>query len=83
MKKQTYENENFLLVSGCAIIDKKTGNYLGAVCKGGVEWAQPDERTKLAVSAFVGECAMNGISFNPRGGAEQFDTETEVQETEK
>ena len=74
MKKQTYENENFRLVSGCAIIDKQTGNYLGAVCKGGVEWAQPDHQTQLAVSAFIGECAMNGISF-PQSGGETGDQE--------
>ncbi len=74
MKKDKYENENFRLVSGCAIIDKRTGNYLGAVARGGVEWAQPDQQTKVAVSAFIGECAMNGISF-PQTGSENEDQE--------
>ena len=55
MKQGEYENEKFRLVSGCAIIDKQTGNYIGAVAKGGVEWAQPDHQTQLAVSAFIGE----------------------------
>lgn len=75
MKKDSYENDKFKIVSGCAIIDKKTGNQLGTIRKGGVEWTEPDWETKLAVSAFVGECAMQGVTFNPAGGAEQFDTE--------
>lgn len=78
MKKYSFENEHFSLVSGCCIIDKGTGNCIGCVCKGGIEWTQLEDKTKQAVSAFVGECAMNGITFLPRGGAEQFDTEIPV-----
>lgn len=62
-KDTTYENENFILVSGCCVVDKKTDEYLGSVRNGGIEWRQPSPQTKLAVSAFIGECAMNGITF--------------------
>jgi len=59
----TYENENFKLVSGCAIIDKNTDEYLGSVRNGGIEWKQPDWQMQRAVSAFVGEAAMHGVTF--------------------
>ena len=59
----TYENEQFQLVSGTAIIDKQTDEYLGSVRDGGIEWKQPDWETKRSVSAFIGECAMHGVTF--------------------
>ena len=60
----TYENEDYKLVSNCCIIDKHTDQYVGSVHNGGIQWAEPDWQTKRAVSAFVGECAMNGVVFN-------------------
>ena len=78
--RSDYENDRFLLVSGCAVIDKNTDRCLGTVVNGGVEWPRPDYQTQLAVSAFIGECAMNGISFSaapPHGG------ESEKQEEQK
>lgn len=59
----TYENEDYKLVSGCCVIDKKTDEYLGSVRNGGIEWKQPDWQTQRSVSAFIGECAMHGVTF--------------------
>lgn len=66
----TYENENYQLVSGTAIIDKKTDEYLGSVRDGGIEWKQPDWETKRTVSAFIGECAMHGVTFTANNNKE-------------
>lgn len=69
MSKYSYENDQFMIESGCCIRDKRTGNYIGSVDKGGVVWAEPDDRIKRAVSAFIGECVMNGVTIIvPQGG---------------
>lgn len=69
MKKDNYENDNFKIVSGCCIQDKRTGNYIGSVGQGGIVWAEPDDKIKCAVSAFIGECVMNGVTIVvPQGG---------------
>ena len=59
----TYENEDYKLISGCCVVDKKTDEYIGSVRDGGIEWKQPDWETKRTVSAFIGECAMHGVTF--------------------
>lgn len=63
MSKPDYENERFELVSGCCIIDKTTFHDVAHVRNGGIEWMPPDDRTQKAVSSFVFECALHGITF--------------------
>ena len=64
----TYENERFQLVSGCCIVDKNTDECIGWVSNGGIEWKQPDRETQRTVSAFIGECAMHGVTFAVSAG---------------
>ena len=60
-----YENESFRLEAGGRIYYQHNGELLGRIRNGSVKWEEPTYDTQRAVSAFIGEAAMHGVSVCP------------------
>ncbi len=65
MSDVLYENTSFRLEQGGRIYSRYNGELLGRIRNGGIKWEEPSYDTQRAVSAFVGEAAMHGVSVCP------------------